>query len=64
MATRRFELLEYRYIPAHMRRLVGRASPHWIRHTRAPHSLSRSAKRATVRDNLRHAWIATNSIDL
>jgi len=38
-----------------------RASPHWTRHTHATHALARRAELTTVRDNLRHASIATTS---
>ncbi|EDU12132.1 phage integrase [Burkholderia pseudomallei 1655] len=41
-----------------------RASPHWMRHTHAAHALARGAEPTTVRDNLRHASIATTSIYL
>ena len=41
-----------------------RASPHWMRHTHATHALVRGAELTTVRDNLRHASIATTSIYL
>lgn len=41
-----------------------RASPHWTRHTHATHALTRGAELTTVRDNLRHASIATTSIYL
>jgi len=41
-----------------------RASPHWMRHTHATHSLERGAELTTVRDNLRHASIGTTSIYL
>ena len=41
-----------------------RASPHWMRHTHATHALARGAELASVRDNLRHASIATTSIYL
>lgn len=41
-----------------------RASPHWTRHTHATHALARGADLTTVRDNLRHASIATTSIYL
>lgn len=41
-----------------------RASPHWMRHTHATHALRRGADLTTVRDNLRHASIATTSIYL
>ncbi|MEX3973798.1 phage integrase family protein [Paraburkholderia caribensis] len=41
-----------------------RASPHWMRHTHATHALGRGAELTTVRDNLRHASIATTSIYL
>ena len=39
-------------------------SPHWTRHTHATHALARGAELTTVRDNLRHASIATTSIYL
>ena len=38
-----------------------RATPHWMRHTHATHSLQRGADLTAVRDNLRHASIATTS---
>jgi site-specific recombinase XerD len=41
-----------------------RASPHWMRHTHATHALAHGAELTTVRDNLRHASIATTSIYL
>lgn len=41
-----------------------RASPHWMRHTHATHLLERGAALTTVRDNLRHASIATTSLYL
>jgi site-specific recombinase XerD len=41
-----------------------RASPHWIRHTHASHALARGMELVAVRDNLRHASIATTSIYL
>lgn len=41
-----------------------RASPHWMRHSHATHALARGAELTTVRDNLRHASIATTSIYL
>lgn len=41
-----------------------RASPHWMRHTHATHALNGGAELTTVRDNLRHASIATTSIYL
>ncbi|BEU23247.1 phage integrase family protein [Paraburkholderia caribensis] len=40
------------------------ASPHWLRHTHATYALSHGAALVTVRDNLRHASIATTSIYL
>jgi site-specific recombinase XerD len=40
------------------------ASPHWMRHTHATHALARGAELTTIRDNLRHASIATTSIYL
>ena len=41
-----------------------RATPHWMRHTHATHALQGGAELTTVRDNLRHASIATTSIYL
>ena len=41
-----------------------RASPHWMRHTHATHGLAYGVELTTVRDNLRHASIATTSIYL
>ncbi len=41
-----------------------RASSHWMRHTHATHALVRGAELTTVRDNLRHASVATTSIYL
>jgi site-specific recombinase XerD len=41
-----------------------RASPHWMRYTHATHALERGADLTTVRDNLRHASLATTSIYL
>jgi site-specific recombinase XerD len=38
-----------------------RASPHWMRHSHASHALARGAELTSVRDNLRHASIATTS---
>ncbi|MDB0543489.1 site-specific integrase [Ralstonia solanacearum] len=40
------------------------ASPHWIRHSHASHALARGAELTSVRDNLRHASIATTSMYL
>ena len=40
------------------------ASPHWMRHTHARHALARGAELLSVRDNLRHASIATTSVYL
>jgi site-specific recombinase XerD len=40
------------------------ASPHWMRHTHASHSLARGAELTSVRDNLRHASLSTTSIYL
>lgn len=37
------------------------ASPHWMRHTHATHALQRGVELSVVRDNLRHASIATTS---
>ena len=41
-----------------------RASPHWMRHSHATHALAHGAELVTVRDNLRHASIATTSVYL
>jgi len=41
-----------------------RATPHWLRHTHATHALAAGADLTTVRDNLRHASIATTSVYL
>ncbi|WP_087738351.1 site-specific integrase [Paraburkholderia piptadeniae] len=41
-----------------------RASPHWMRHSHATHALANGAELTTVRDNLRHASVATTSIYL
>jgi site-specific recombinase XerD len=41
-----------------------RASPHWMRHSHASHALARGAELTSVRDNLRHASIATTSMYL
>lgn len=38
-----------------------RASPHWLRHTHATHALACGVELRNVRDNLRHASIATTS---
>ncbi|MBB4519749.1 site-specific recombinase XerD [Paraburkholderia fungorum] len=37
------------------------ASPHWLRHTHATHALEAGVELVAVRDNLRHASIATTS---
>lgn len=37
------------------------ASPHWLRHTHATRALARGVELRSVRDNLRHASIATTS---
>jgi site-specific recombinase XerC len=37
------------------------ASPHWLRHTHATHALNAGVELLAVRDNLRHASIATTS---
>jgi site-specific recombinase XerD len=37
------------------------ASPHWLRHTHATHALGAGVELVAVRDNLRHASIATTS---
>jgi site-specific recombinase XerD len=44
--------------------LQGQLHPHWTRHTHATHALARGVELTTVRDNLRHASIATTSIYL
>jgi len=41
-----------------------RATPHWMRHTHATHLLEGGAELTTVRDNLRHASLATSSMYL
>ncbi|WP_321818864.1 MULTISPECIES: phage integrase family protein [unclassified Burkholderia] len=38
-----------------------RASPHWMRHTHATHALDAGVELVAVRDNLRHASVATTS---
>jgi site-specific recombinase XerD len=40
------------------------ATPHWTRHTHAAHLLEGGAELTTVRDNLRHASLATTSMYL
>lgn len=40
---------------------LGRATPHWMRHTHATYALAAGAELTTVRDNLRHASISTTS---
>lgn len=40
---------------------LARATPHWLRHTHATLSLAAGVDLKTVRDNLRHASIATTS---
>jgi site-specific recombinase XerD len=40
------------------------ATPHWMRHTHATHALERGVELTTVRDNLRHASVATTSVYL
>ncbi|MGV7240382.1 phage integrase family protein [Caballeronia sp. M23-90] len=42
-------------------RKIEQASPHWIRHTHATRALARGVELRSVRDNLRHASIATTS---
>lgn len=39
-----------------------RASPHWVRHSHATHSLTSGAELTGVCDNLRHASPSTTSI--
>ena len=41
-----------------------RATPHWMRHTRATHALQRGAELTTVRDKLRQASLSTTSMYL
>ncbi|RZL86630.1 MAG: site-specific integrase, partial [Variovorax sp.] len=41
-----------------------RATPHWMRHTHATHALARGVELTTVRDNLRHASVATTPVYL
>ena len=41
-----------------------KATPHWTRHTHATHLLEGGAELTTVRDNLRHASLATTSMYL
>lgn len=41
-----------------------RATPHWMRHTHATHALARGVELTTVRDNLRHASVATTAVYL
>lgn len=41
-----------------------RATPHWTRHTHATHLLEGGAELTTVRENLRHASLATTSMYL
>ncbi|MDM0116217.1 site-specific integrase [Variovorax sp. J22R133] len=41
-----------------------RATPHWMRHTHASHALAHGVALTTVRDNLRHASVATTSVYL
>jgi site-specific recombinase XerD len=43
---------------------LGRASPHWLRHSHASHALEAGADLTTVRDNLRHASVSTTSLYL
>lgn len=43
---------------------LGRASPHWMRHTHASHALHGGAELTAVRDNLRHSSLATTSMYL
>ena len=50
--------------PALAEKLLQRATPHWMRHTHATHALEGGADLTTVRDNLRHASVATTSMYL
>lgn len=44
-----------------LRSKLQQASPHWLRHTHATHALDAGVDLRSVRDNLRHASIATTS---
>ncbi|WP_342706086.1 site-specific integrase [Burkholderia arboris] len=46
--------------PAHAEKLR-RASPHWLRHTHATHTLEAGVELVIVRDNLHHASVAKTS---
>ncbi|CAM2158782.1 Site-specific recombinase XerD [Paraburkholderia tropica] len=64
---RRFFLMSADVVQEQRPALAGklrRASPHWIRHTHASHALAHGVKLLAVRDNLRHASIATTSLYL
>jgi site-specific recombinase XerD len=43
---------------------VKHATQHWMRHTHATHALARGVDLTVVRDNLRHASVATTSVYL
>jgi site-specific recombinase XerD len=43
---------------------LGRASPHWLRHSHASFALESGADLTTVRNNLRHASVSTTSLYL
>ncbi|WP_029001378.1 site-specific integrase [Azohydromonas australica] len=43
---------------------LGRASPHWLRHSHASYALEAGVDLTTVRDNLRHASVSTTSLYL
>jgi site-specific recombinase XerD len=47
-----------------LRSKLQQASPHWLRHTHATHALDAGVDLRSVRDNLRHASIATTSVYL
>lgn len=62
--VRRFFLLAAEVVEAEAPATAAKlraATPHWMRHTHATHALGRGVELLTVRDNLRHASIATTS---
>lgn len=64
---RRFFLQAAEVIEPHNASLaerLRRASPHWMRHSHATHAQENGADLTAVRDNLRHASIATTSVYL
>ena len=56
--------LELNEISPGLAEKLGRATPHWMRHTHATYALAAGAELTTVRDNLRHASISTTSVYL